>query len=172
MPGRWQTLPPVWAADKSADEGIFRDDVANLLEMQGFIASPEVKCADGRTDLLVVCDQAQRVRVEFKIWGRHDYAKVPLKPIKYMTDDESCGIVVMLNNTKSSIDKKYVRNVLIGPTDCRLHVELPFSDGSGPFHFTSEHEVSGRRFHILHIVFNLKKPAARASLIQQIEATT
>ena len=170
VPGRWQSLPPVWAVKDSADEGIFRDDVANMLEMVGFIASPEVKCADGRTDLLVVCDQAQRVRIEFKIWGRHDYAIVPLKPIKYMTDDESCGIVVMLNNSKSSIDRKYVHNVLVGPTNCRLHVELPFSDGSGPFHFTSEHEVSGRRVHILHIVFNLKKPAARASLIQQIEA--
>ena len=140
--------------------------------MRGFIASPEVKCADGRTDLLVVCDQAQRVRIEFKIWGRHDYAIVPLKPIKYMTDDESCGIVVMLNNSKSSIDRKYVHNVLVGSTNCRLHVELPFSDGSGPFHFTSEHEVSGRRVHILHIVYNLKKPAARASLIQQIEANS
>lgn len=168
IPGRWQSLPPLWSAEDSLDEGVFRDDVANILEFSGFGAAPEVRCSDGRTDLLVISPQGRRIRIEFKIWGRHDYAEIPIKPIKYMTDEELSGIVIMLNNNKASIDRDYVRNVLVGPTDCRRHVENPFSDINSPFHFTSEHELCGRRVYILHIVFNLKKPAARAGLMEQL----
>ena len=167
IPTRWQSLPPLWASNPS-DEGVFRDDVANMIGLLSWTASPESKCIDGRTDLLAVDNQGRRIRLEFKIWGRNDYADVPLKPMKYMTEDEDVCVVIMLNKNKSTIDREYVRNVIAGPTNCQRHIEVPFGDSAGPFHFISEHEVSGRRIHVFHIVFNLHKPVNRSTIIQTL----
>lgn len=171
IPSRWQASPPLWSQDgKSLDEGIFRDDVSSYLDAAGIPSFSEAENAAGKTDLIVLLGKGLKVRLEFKIWGRHDYADVPMKPLKYMSDDEELGIVVMLNPNKSSINWPYVRNVSRGPATCIRTVETPFSDFTGAFHFTSEHSIGEKRFQILHLVFNLHTPVARSGIIQAIEA--
>lgn len=158
MPSRWQSMPPIWATNGSVDEGIFRDDVANILELQNIIAVPEAKCSSGRTDLLTKSENGSRIRIEFKVWGRHDYLSVPEKPIKYMTEEEDIGVVIMLNNNKKLIDNIYMKSVITGKINCINWIENPFSSTKFPFHFISKHDLSGKRISILHIVFNINKP--------------
>ena len=161
----WQKNPPLWTTGSGLDEGYFRDDLSRFLEHE-FPTSNESQCSDGRTDLLFELPDRKKVRVEFKVWGRHDYDEVPIKPIKYMTDSEEIGIVVMLNKNKSNINRKYVKNVYINSPGCESHIENPFCNSYGIFHFISEHFVDGKKISILHVVFNTQKPLARSGLPQ------
>jgi hypothetical protein len=120
-----------------------------------------VQTAAGRTDGLVITQDGRTVRLEFKIWGRHDYADVPNKPLKYMTEDEQVGVVVMMNANKATIDRTYVKNVL-QRDDCTWHVENPYSEYTGVFHFVSAHLIGTKTILMLHIVFNLFAPYQRA----------
>ena len=163
IPNRWQQMPPLWCkGDGGLDEGVFRDDVCNCLEFSGIHAVAESQTAAGRTDALVYLSERPSIRMEFKIWGRHDYAEIPVKPIKYMTDDEEIAVVVMLNPNQVPIEKQYIRNVLNGPIECTGHVENPYSEYTGVFHFATEHRVGDRHVHVLHLVFNIKSPYLRA----------
>ncbi len=161
----WQQNPPVWASGSGIDEGVFRDDLSRILTMD-FPTANESQCADGRTDLLIELAERRKVRIEFKVWGRHDYKEVPKKPLKYMTDSEEIGIVVMLNTNKVNVDRKYVFNVLTKSPGCIWHVENPFVNDLGMFHFISEHVVDGKRFSFLHVVFNTQKPLNRDSTLR------
>ena len=161
----WQKNPPLWTTGSGLDESHFRDDLSRFLEHE-FPTSSESECSDGRTDLLFELPDRKKVRVEFKVWGRHDYDEVPVKPMKYMTDSEEIAIVVMLNKNKSNINRKYVKNVYINSPGCEAHVENPFCNSYGIFHFISEHFVDGKKISILHVVFNTQKPLARSGFLQ------
>lgn len=94
--------------------------------------------------------------MEFKIWGRHDYKDIPEKPMKYFTDGESLGVVIMINPTKKKlIGEEYRSNVSASDMKCHGIVNKPFEREFFPDHFVSIH-VSDRNDYveILHIVIN------------------
>jgi hypothetical protein len=80
------------------------------------IAVAESLKSKGKTDLILFGKDNFRNNLEsvseFKIWPRNDYKDV-IKQIKsYLTDFESFGIVVMINEGKEFINNKYKEEIL------------------------------------------------------------
>ena len=74
-----------------------------------------LKC-NGETDLILFGKDNFRTNLEsvseFKVWPRNDYKDV-IKQIKsYLTDFESFGIIVMINEGKESINNKYKEEII------------------------------------------------------------
>ena len=98
-------------------EGDVRDyflSCANIV--MGEIAVAESLKCNGETDLILFGKDNFRNILEgvseFKVWPRNDYKDV-IKQIKsYLTDFESFGIIVMINEGKESINNKYKEEII------------------------------------------------------------
>lgn len=159
LPGLWQESPPSWLVSlPMSDESYFRDEVHRHIKTSGVISSRESFSHAGRTDLLIEFGQDGKLktRIEFKIWGRHDYKDVPMKPLKYFTTGESVGVVVMLNpNSKKSIGSDYRNNVRSSETGFVEMIEQPFQSEGFPDNFLTLHRSpSSEIAEILHIVID------------------
>lgn len=141
------------------------EDFRNLFQQMAATHFPEARGEEsrplGRSDLLLPSNGKlrRRVRFEFKVWGRNDYAGVVDQLIGYMTDQEDIGVVYMVNPNKSDIAQIY-RHVVVYEQPSYVSgslrerpvrpdvVDLP--------HFLSIHlSPRGRRVTIYHIVHNL-----------------
>lgn len=153
-PDLWQSHPPSWLQDdERTSEEEFRDEITRSLGGSGYGIAPEAHSEQGRTDLLVMIGE-HRLRMEFKVWGRHDYAAVPLKPLCYLTSSESMAAVLMINPRKTiRIGQEYRNNVLNSPTECIGLVNRPFGD-SFPDHFVSTHRGKDGEVEVLHVVMD------------------
>jgi len=164
-PHVWQQCRPAFMSGMSIDEGNFRDQVYQTLMGAAVSCQREEHSDAGRTDLLVgssvALDDGQCLRVEFKVWGRHDYAEVPNKPLKYMLSGEPVGAVLMINpNIQKNIGDDYRENVRKNSTGFAGIVDFPYGVTSTlPDHFVSIHQTeTGDRAEVLHIVFDKHRP--------------
>lgn len=166
----WQKHPPSWLSGDKIDESDTRDEILRYLTLTegSYECIPEEHLSEGRTDLLVriLGEQGVNVRVEFKVWGRHDYKEIPEKPLKYFSDGDEIGIVIMINsNKRDSINEKYRKNVNDSPTHCSQIVIEPFISDGYPYHFVSTHNSkNGHYAEVLHIVLNRQGPFATKEL--------
>jgi len=98
-------------------EGDVRDyflSCANVV-IEEIAVAESMKCK-GETDLILFGKDNFRNNLEgvseFKVWPRNDYKEV-IKQIKsYLTDFESFGIIVMINEGKESINDKYKKEII------------------------------------------------------------
>jgi hypothetical protein len=158
----WQDSPPVWLKKEIIDESDYRDEIHRLLRGYGYISIPEAYSEAGRTDLLVSDknDTQKKLRMEFKIWGRHDYARIPEKPLKYFVEPENIAIVMMINPLKNKrINIDYRKNVH-SSTDFIGIINKPFEPLFYIDHFISLHERNDYYAEILHIILNRYGPFA------------
>lgn len=159
-PNQFQQLPPKWAQDhEKLTEGDFRDDFCRAVgPMESVRVVPEEHADAGRTDVLFTCDEAgteKRVRVEYKIWGRHDYKEIPEKPLKYFRAGDRRGAVFMINpNQKKGIGDAYREVVRSFRGGCEGIIDLPFGDDNAD-HFISIHQVQWGQVEVLHVVMDL-----------------
>lgn len=163
MQRTWQETPPDWLKYEEIDESKYRDEMHRLLQCFDLISIPEAHSDAGRTDLLVgdKNNTANILRMEFKIWGRHDYDQIPEKPLKYFVDGENIAIVVMINpNKKKPINGDYRKKVSCSPTDCIGIIDKPFEQEFFPDHFISLHKRNGYYTEVLHILLNRYGPFA------------
>jgi hypothetical protein len=159
-PSQFQQTPPRWfRREDGLAESDFRDDLnrtlGSLLDIQTI---PEEHAESGRTDILFSSREAgveKRVRVEYKIWGRNDYAEIPEKPLKYMRAGDRLGAVFMINpNKRKGIGDEYRRQVHSYSGGCLGLIDLPFGDNLAD-HFVSHHERPWGDVEILHVVMDL-----------------
>ncbi len=163
MQRTWQETPPDWLNKETVDESKYRDEMHRLLQCFDLFCIREAHSSAGRTDLLVSdkSDPTKMLRMEFKIWGRHDYDQIPEKPLKYFLQGEDVAIVVMINpNKKKPINNEYRKNVSGSPTNCVDIIDMPFEQAFFPDHFISLHERNGYYAEILHIILNKYGPFA------------
>lgn len=153
-PDLWQNHPPSWLLDKQkTSEEEFRDEIVRSLGGAGYLAVPEAHSGRGRTDLLVHTGD-KRLRMEFKVWGRHDYAAVPAKPLCYLTSSETMAVVMMINPRRTvRIGAEYRTNVLNSPTNCSSLANRPFGDSFSD-HFVSTHRGKDGDVEVLHLIFD------------------
>jgi hypothetical protein len=162
----WQQNPPGWLREESVLEAECRDEVHRTMLSMEWSSSIEFQGANGvRTDLyLEDGQQNERIRIEFKVWGRSGYKDIPEQPIKYFASNESFGVVVMINENISSIGNKYRMNVVNSATNCVGLCELPFEANFFSDHFVSHHRtMKDLEVEILHIVID-KTPQTKALL--------
>ena len=141
------------------------EDFRNLFQLVAATHFPEARGEEsrtlGRSDLLLPSNDElrRRVRFEFKVWGRNDYAGVVDQLIGYMTDQEDIGVVYMVNPNKSDIAQIY-RQVVVFEQPSYVSGSMrerpARPDVADLPHFLSIHlSPRGRRVTIYHIVHNL-----------------
>lgn len=155
-----------WAGNLNpmGDEAKYRDDCARFLEYSNIINSSEAQNPTGKTDLLIHLpathsgsqgDSNRRFRVEFKIWPRNDYDKIPDKPMKYMTAMEEAGAFIMISQHKRrDIRKEFFQLAITSETFPMVKfIEQPYGK-SHPYHFIVEHldTRSGSHKQILYLL--------------------
>lgn len=98
-------------------EGDVRDyflSCANVVIKEIAVAE-SLKCK-GETDLILFGKDNFRNSLEgvseFKVWLRNDYKDVIKKIKSYLTDFESFGVIVMINESKDSINGKYSKEII------------------------------------------------------------
>ena len=159
-PNKFQQLPPRWARENNALlESDFRNDFCRAIgSLSKVLTIPEDYAEAGRTDVLFACNEDElekRVRVEYKIWGRHDYRDVPAKPLKYFRTGDRQGAVFMINpNKQKPIGEEYREAVRNYSGGCIGIIDLPFGDTLAE-HFISFHELPWGRAEVLHVVMDL-----------------
>jgi len=159
-PNKFQQSPPRWARENNdLLESDFRDDFCRAIgSLPDVLTIPEEHAEAGRTDVLFACNedtQQKRVRVEYKIWGRHDYRDVPAKPLKYFRTGDRQGAVFMINpNKQKPIGEEYRAAVLAHAGGCSGIIDLPFGDTLAE-HFVSLHELPWGQAEVLHVVMDL-----------------
>ncbi|OSQ43954.1 LamG-like jellyroll fold domain-containing protein [Thalassospira sp. MCCC 1A01428] len=104
------SLPQVimeYSGGRKFTEDQVRDFVWALISRPSSVLQRERYSRPGRSDL-VVCypdtysDKYNSFPVEFKIWGRAGYKDAPSQPLKYLNEDELCGVFVMLDRRKNA----------------------------------------------------------------------
>ena len=126
------------------------------------IAVAESLKSKGKTDLILFGKDNFRNNLEsvseFKVWPRNDYKDV-IKQIKsYLTDFESFGIIVMINEGKESINNKYKEEIIDqdGLMVSDSFEKLSFGDTSFEYFKTRSFldESKTKEIPIYHIILN------------------
>lgn len=98
-------------------EGDVRDYFRSCLNVviKEVAVAESLKCM-GKTDLTLFGKDNFRHNLEgvseFKVWPRNDYLDVINQIKSYLTDFESFGIIVMINENKGSIKDKYKKEII------------------------------------------------------------
>nr|WP_321510183.1 hypothetical protein [uncultured Celeribacter sp.] len=129
----------------------------------GINLSRETYTKTGRSDLrLSYADkdgsEGKGYHVEFKIWGRSGYKKLPEQPIKYMRPNEFFGVVVLIDRRKSECDDAYVKIVEdCGAFPCIGAHRVPIMPESGLNYFISFHQDANCNYPrmILHVILRI-----------------
>lgn len=120
-----------------------RDYAYALMKRPGGSIQREGYSKIGRSDLLLEYkeqDSIEKYHIEFKIWGRKGYNEVPSQPLKYMSDSERAGVIIMIDRskrTKYEQFKEIVSNCVDYP--CYSIKEIPLLD-TDVYYFLSFHK--------------------------------
>lgn len=143
-------------------EGDFRDHVDDAFSLVFPNTRTEEPRSRGPSDLLIPStdESGHKVRFEFKIWGRNDYAGTVAQLLDYISDDEEIGIVYMINPLRTKditvdyrqiciLDQASYKTGSLGERPVRP--DLP-----GPSHYLSVHWTPrGRPITVYHFIHNI-----------------
>lgn len=147
----------------SLQEGDVRDYFLSCVNVviKEIAVAESLKCK-GKTDLILFGKDNFRNILEgiseFKVWPRNDYKDVVKQIKSYLTDFESFGIIVMINEGKESINDKYKKEViekdeLMVPDSFE---KLSFGDTAFEYFKTKSflNESKTKKIPIYHIILN------------------
>tara|TARA_R110000744_G_scaffold339780_1_gene444898 strand:+ start:127 stop:960 length:834 start_codon:yes stop_codon:yes gene_type:complete len=101
LPEVLKQFPP---SSKFTEENI-RDWVFALISSPVVTLSREAYTKIGRSDLVLTYSERDNetvnYHIEFKIWGRHGYKKLPAQPIKYLNPSDTFSVVVIVDRRKN-----------------------------------------------------------------------
>ena len=97
--------PKFWTDYKSNSnaklyEDDYRSEFYRMLGMKYQVGSEE-ESKIGRTDLTLKSTSINRKIFEFKIWNRNDYLDTSSQVLRYLTETEDSGFVIMGNEWKT-----------------------------------------------------------------------
>ncbi len=140
-------------------EGDFRDELQRNISHLYKNTNAEVQIKDGRADLFIRDnDTNKEIIIEFKIWARNDYRDCIDQLRKYYTDIDDFGIIFMINTNKSSINSKYIKEIILNnPTyKSGSFRDSIFAENYNLDCFYSEHEsIINKRIKVIHYIYNL-----------------
>lgn len=146
----------------SLEEGDFRDELQRNLSFVYPGTEVEIAYGDGRADLVIkpLADPRKVVVVEFKIWGRNDYATVVEQLEHYLTSFQVYGVIFMINSNVAPIKEKYVDQAIFSSKSY-----LPGTFRKKPIdvsllnleHYYSRHKTAyGAEHEVFHFIFNCR----------------
>jgi hypothetical protein len=97
--------PTFWKnwVDEGGDrplEDDFRSAFYRMLGMKYQVSSEE-ESQDGRTDLILKSTSCNRKIFEFKVWKRNDWKDTSEQLLKYLTESDDSGFVIVANDKKT-----------------------------------------------------------------------
>ena len=126
-----------------------------MLGMKYQISSEEEsKC--GRTDLILKSTSLNRKIVEFKIWGRNQYSNTSQQLLRYLTEIDDSGFIIMSNNNKN---KNIPESDYIKVIKCQEYIENSMQikhTTHGLRYYEAEYVFNDNRKKVYHFVLNLK----------------
>ncbi len=160
--GRAPSFVRKYLKDKMAglQEGDFRDTFDEAMSLVFSSTQTEQLRTRGPSDLVLKDDESGRkVRFEFKIWGRNDYAGTVNQLLDYVADDEDIGVVYMVNERKKDIALEYRQIAILSQPNYEIGslLERPvLPDATKLPHFSSVHRTArGRGITVYHFIHNI-----------------
>ncbi len=136
-------------------EDDIRSEFFRMLGMK-YIVGSEEESKVGRTDLTLKSSSINRKIFEFKVWGRTGYKATSQQIMKYMTEVDDSGFIIMANDrlTKNIIFSEYRPIIECEEYICKSLVTNKTNHGLE--YFTAEYDFKGNRKRIHHFILNLK----------------
>ena len=136
-------------------EDDYRSEFFRMLGMKYQISSEEESKA-GRTDLIIKSSSLNRKVFEFKIWKRNNYLKTSSQLLKYLTEIDDAGFVIMGNDSKTnSISESDYIPIIKCSEYISKSMKNEFTQ-HGYGYYTAEYFYKSKRKKIFHFILNLK----------------
>lgn len=153
--------PKFWIDYKSNSNDIlledyYRSEFFRMLGMKYQVGSEE-ESKIGRTDLTLKSTSLNRKIFEFKIWKRNDYLNTSSQLLKYLTEIDDSGFIIMGNNRKSKdITESEYKPVI---TNCLEYINNSLKSKMtkhGFKYYEAVYNFNGKSKKIYHFILNLK----------------
>lgn len=142
--------------DKKKLEAPFRNWFKTFFSSKFEIVNAEPEKGNGRIDLKIEDSSIGTKIIEFKGWWNFDKKEIVNQIISYMTDFETDGYVIIINNTRKKIENDYFE--LIKSESVR-YLENSFQEiilqNSDFRYFISTHKDDLKAKRIYHFIFNI-----------------
>ncbi|MBX2952266.1 MAG: PD-(D/E)XK nuclease domain-containing protein [Leadbetterella sp.] len=136
-------------------ENDFRSEFFRMLGMKYQIGSEE-ESKTGRTDLILKSSSINRKIFEFKVWNRNDHLNTSTQLLKYLTEIDDSGFVIMCNNSRTkNIDENEYKKVI----ECEYYVSKSMKSNKtehGLKYYAADYQYNGNSKKIYHFILNLK----------------
>jgi hypothetical protein len=135
-------------------EDDYRSEFYRMLGMKYQVSSEE-ESKSGRTDLTLKSTSINRKIFEFKVWNRKDYNGVTTQLLRYLTETEDSGFIIMCNNGKARIiEKKYLSII-----ESKSYVSgslKKLKTKHGHEYYEAKYQHNGFIKKIYHFILNMK----------------
>lgn len=136
-------------------EDDIRSEFFRMLGMK-YIVGSEEESKVGRTDLTLKSSSINRKIFEFKVWGRNDFKTTSKQLLKYMSEIDDSGFLIMANDrlTKNITLSEYKSVV-----ECDGYISQSLETKKtihGLEYYTAEYNFNGNQKKINHFILNLK----------------
>jgi len=152
--------PKFWNDYKSnVSNKLLEDDIrSEFFRMLGmkYIVGSEEESKVGRTDLTLKSSSINRKIFEFKVWGRNDFKTTSKQLLKYMSEIDDSGFLIMANDrlTKNITLSEYKFII-----ECDGYILQSLETKKtihGLDYYTAEYIFNGNHKKINHFILNLK----------------
>lgn len=151
--------PKFWVDYKSINSSLYENDFrAEFFRMLGmkYKVGTEEESKIGRTDLTIVSSSINRKIFEFKVWGRNDYLSTTKQLLRYLTETDDVGFIIMANNRKTEniSDEEY--NSVIENSELVENSKKNKITFHGIKYYQADYNFNGNIKKIFHFILNLK----------------
>ena len=154
--------PKFWMDYKSNPDiknGLLEDDYrSEFFRMLGmkYQVSSEEESKIGRTDLVLKSTSINRRIFEFKVWGRNNYQNTSSQLLKYLTEIDDSGVVIMGNCRKNKNITFDEYEKIIKSTEYIDNSIRVKQTNHGIEYYEAYYSVNGNEKKIFHFILNLK----------------
>lgn len=152
--------PKFWTDYKSNSnaklyEDDYRSEFYRMLGMKYQVGSEE-ESKIGRTDLTLKSTSINRKIFEFKIWNRNDYLDTSSQVLRYLTETEDSGFVIMGNEWKTKNITELDYKPVIESKEYITNSMKSKRTKHGLKYYEADYIFNGNRKKIYHFILNLK----------------
>ncbi len=136
-------------------EDDYRSEFYRMLGMKYIIGSEE-ESKTGRTDLVLKSSSINRKIFEFKIWERNDYKETTQQLLKYLTEIDDTGFVIMGNSkTNKNITEDEYEFVIKYSKYIEDSMNIKLTS-HGLKYYEADYMINDNKKRVYHFILNLK----------------
>ncbi|MFA6667685.1 MAG: hypothetical protein WCS51_04990 [Bacilli bacterium] len=141
--------------DKVTHEAKFRDWFKTYLSDKYASVNAEPEKGNGRIDLKIEDNKINTKIIEFKGWWNTDKKQVISQILNYLTDFESEGFIIIINDKKKNVEKEYIEIIKSDTGKYMLTKPQVQKTESGYKYYISYHYDKMRTKTLYHFIINV-----------------